>query len=296
METEGTGSDLTLREQQLVELRLLKTAAEYYEKNGIRYLLCGGTLIGALRHKGFIPWDDDIDMLIPREDYERLKELIRRDRPSFDNGHIRFGVPGDSHYPFAYIRMSDDRTVINPPSYKEDFSLSVWIDIFPLDHFPKNRLLHRLQLTRIAIWRVTVLSQTRKSIRHYSAVHRLAAWFLSLFFRYEKCCQKIDRGSRRMDRLFSKSGFSGNGAFPKGGMRDYYADDSIYPAGETRVPFEGLSFSAPFDPDRFLKFYFTDYMTLPPESERVYHYKSGEKVWASPEFKKELAGETPSAS
>ena len=67
---------LSLREIQLEELAILKKLTDFYAEHGIRYILCGGTMLGAVRHNGFIPWDDDIDMLVPRDDYEKLNLFL----------------------------------------------------------------------------------------------------------------------------------------------------------------------------------------------------------------------------
>ena len=293
MSEKQEGLDLTLREMQLVELRMLKSADAFFRKNQIPYLICGGTLIGALRHGGFIPWDDDIDLLIPRKDYDRLEQLILRDHPTFDGGHQQFHVPGEKDYPFSYIRMSDDRTKIETPRFLPKFDLSVWIDVFPLDRFPHNKILHKLYLKWFVFWRAAIMAASRRETNYFSLPKQIVAKTTARLFGLEGCCRAVDRSGRRMNALLPKSCFSGNSAYPKGMMRDYYPKDSIYPVGETKVTFEGLEFCAPYDPDRFLKAYFGDYMTLPPESEREYHYHQGRKLWRDARFRKELREDPP---
>lgn len=120
---------MTLQDIQSASLEILKVVDKFCKENGITYFLAYGTLLGAIRHKGFIPWDDDIDILVPRPDYERLLS--------------EFNVPGYKAYNASdpkmlipYSRICDtSKTLVktSAPWYKGTIESGMWIDIFPLD-------------------------------------------------------------------------------------------------------------------------------------------------------------------
>jgi len=126
---------MTLREQQQACLEILKDVAAFCEKGGIRYSLAYGTLLGAVRHKGFIPWDDDIDIMMPRSDYEKF-------RSSYSSGWFRFV---DSRNTvdcwIAFGRVCDTertRALSYIPWHGGSIHTGVWIDIFPVDSVPDD--------------------------------------------------------------------------------------------------------------------------------------------------------------
>ena len=124
---------LTLKEQQEFSLDILKDVAGFCERNGIRYSLGYGTLLGAVRHKGFIPWDDDVDVMMPREDYERFRVSYRSDKYSFiDSRNTR-----DCY--IAFGRVCDTvRTTSSSCITWVRKDVGVWIDIFPIDRVPDD--------------------------------------------------------------------------------------------------------------------------------------------------------------
>ena len=151
-----------------VELDLLNEFIQLCEHNDIKYYVIGGTLLGAVRHQGFIPWDDDIDVAIMRSDYDRLCEIA----PShfkhpyfFQTEELDYGF---SH-PFARLRNTETTAI---PSYDADSKLKynqgIWIDIFPIDNIPDNPLekskwIKEVQKNHLKIWalgRITLRYRT----------------------------------------------------------------------------------------------------------------------------------------
>lgn len=126
---------LSLREIQLAELEILIQFDAYCQKHHLTYALCGGTLLGAVRHKGFIPWDDDIDVMMPRPDYEKLKHLVSV-QPIHQDMIFRCGENGEIGAPFGKILDTRIPTQIN---YIDDNgSKYLWVDIYPVDGLPQD--------------------------------------------------------------------------------------------------------------------------------------------------------------
>lgn len=126
--------EMTLKEMQNFELDILKDFHEFCVSNNIRYSLDGGTLIGAIRHKGFIPWDDDIDVVLPRPDYEKLCSLYQSEKyrlKCFQN---------DKNCYLGFARIYDFKYTTFDTRYPwcKDKNVGLWIDIFPADGAPDN--------------------------------------------------------------------------------------------------------------------------------------------------------------
>lgn len=141
-----------LSEQEIkkVELDALLYIRKICQQYHLRYYLAWGTLLGAVRHKGFIPWDDDIDIMMPRSDYERLLELV----PSLRHSYYKIlSNPKNEDYYYTHAKMIDTRTLCVENDLQTIQNMGIWVDIFPLDgmpdkfkiHYFKMRVLHRMR-------------------------------------------------------------------------------------------------------------------------------------------------------
>ena len=130
-----SSKNINLEELKKIQFDILKKVAAFCEKNKIKYYLGYGTLLGAVRHKGYIPWDDDIDIIMPRPDYLRFIEIFNKSTPSPELKVLSHYI--DKNHPYPFIKLINTKTKqVSHSSIKYD--MGVCIDIFPLDGLPKS--------------------------------------------------------------------------------------------------------------------------------------------------------------
>lgn len=241
--------------------------ARYCDEKGLRYYLCGGTLLGAIRHQGFIPWDDDIDVAMPREDYERFIDLTAGGMTE------RYAVQSykttrDHAYPF--VKIYDRKTVLIEDRYRRTSEGGVFIDVFPVDGIPESMDAYRKRLVSIKILR-KLNTYAGTSVVHSKTVLRtilrivlvaIAKTIGTRFF------------NRRIDRIARECKLEGSrhcGVMVWGyGERERVETASFLPVAT--ATFEGHEFSIPQGYDQYLASLYGDYMTPPPEPMRVTHH------------------------
>ena len=139
IEPERLGRQLDREEIHAALLEILDALVDFCDRNGLRYYLCGGTLLGAVRHKGFIPWDDDIDLNMPRPDADRLIELTQ----GVLNDHIEIASPfGPVPHAVGFLRACDKRYILHSSTLdgKSSYYTNLFVDIFPIEGLPTNML------------------------------------------------------------------------------------------------------------------------------------------------------------
>ena len=264
---------LTLKETQKIELDIMVKLHEYCCKHNLVYCLTYGTLIGAARHQGFIPWDNDIDIIMPRPDYERLLELTNTE-PVADNIDC-VHYTNDEKYHYQVIRFCDTNTIVEPTYIREVTErLGVWVDVFPADGVPESVFDHPLEQIMLKFFRWVQLADIyaiplsrvkNKSIkgiarnviknivhfilpgkgnRHAYMVDKYAS-----FFKYSKYAKVADTIERQKPNWLSHEDF----------------DQRVL------LKFEDYEFYAPKNWDNYLRRYYGDYMKLPPVEMRMTH-------------------------
>ena len=268
---------LSLEQIHEEETKILKTLIDFCNKENITYYLAGGTLLGAIRHKGFIPWDDDIDVLMPRPDYERFKKLTYN-KPITKNIVVKSILDKDAIYPFCKVCNINYR--IKEEMNKENDKSYLWIDIFPLDGLSENEtinvklfkkvhsLRHLLSLRIIDKSKIKEGSTTKlKSI--IKPIYKIFVDLIPLKW----IGSKIEKIARTFD--YEKCEYVGCLEWGYGAQKKKKKVDVEQ---IVQVEFEGMQVNAFSCWDEYLKNLYGDYMTLPPEEKRIVHLAKIEKI------------------
>lgn len=247
---------LSLDDIKRVEIGILDYVVSICEKHNLRYYLMYGTLIGAIRHKGFIPWDDDIDIIMPRPDYEKLLDI------SASSSHPKYQLLSsrDKGYLYGFSKFVDKQTKIIDDTIEKIPGLGIWVDIFPYDGMTSenswnNKFCYYLNKFRgAAVYKD--FPQGKGANYLTWKLCRLIGYrfFLKL---YERFCKLIPYDTSKFVGLISDK-------------KDYY--DRTFFNHAIKVEFEGKEYNAPVGYDHVLKHYYGDYMQLPPEEQRVSHH------------------------
>ena len=137
---------LTLEEIHLLLADMLRFVDRVCKAEHIQYFLSGGTLLGAIRHQNFIPWDDDIDLMMPRPDFERFLSIIHK----YTTPRYSYAFPGHTpDYAFPWLRIHDNHTAIDDSGMQHARTQTLFLDIFPIDGLPSNETLSNLCFKKI---------------------------------------------------------------------------------------------------------------------------------------------------
>lgn len=261
---------LTLKELQKAELELLLKFDEFCTSRGLRYTLVGGTLLGAIRHKGFIPWDDDVDVGMPRPDYERFYEIVANNGfvlPSVDNNIMLLQDRGEKmKLPFLKL-VNTDYEVRTRDTMGTD---NIWIDIMPYDGYP-NTLRETRKFCKKMNWYRRLIIYNMCTSKRRKGIMRLVAWFFCIFARkYGK-----ERALKKMYALIEKNDYD-KSEFVGAAIWGLYGIGERVEKREfenfVKVEFENNEFFAMACWDKYLTGIYGDYMTLPPEDKRGSHH------------------------
>lgn len=251
-----------LKQLQDVMLQIMIATDRICRKNNIRYILYGGTMLGAIRHHGFIPWDDDMDIAMPREDYDKFVKIANSEFPET----FRFECyENTKDYPYNFGKVRAVNTL-----FKEKFTASlninhgVYIDVFPMDYVLasdyKKRLKRIHRLTAIKYYKLGLFN----SHKLISKIKYLLKYLPFAIFATNDINMAIDKQLRycygKSDKLQAICHY-----YIK---NDYVLDKSLF-TNVMEVPFEGYMFFVPKDYDSYLKAKYGNYMTLPPIDDQM---------------------------
>ena len=261
--------ELSTKELQQVSLEILKDVHAFCISHHINYSLCYGTLIGAIRHKGFIPWDDDIDILMSRTDYEKFCSSF-----SIPGRGILRDSDRNSYILFSRVYDTEKTICETMIPFTKEYRGGVWIDVFPIDGvtddfhsfsemIPTLRYLWKKQLRyRYSFARI------KDIIRVFPPKDILILLTIKFSLTARWLIKKNNQKMRQLsaDFDYGSTGHCSQMAVPEYGTRNYHEIELFKESID--VSFEGYSFKALVGYDQYLKTIYGDYMTLPPEEKR----------------------------
>lgn len=250
---------------QKIEIEILDYVVCICKQNGLMYFLAGGTLLGAIRHKGFIPWDNDIDIAMPRNDYEKLCEILR-EMSGIEYQLIE--LRDDNMYYCPFVKVVNDRTILKENAGGESIMpLGVYIDIFPIDGIENNDKKSVKRYLKIRDWSYRIANATLY-IENLSFWRRLIkkVWQVLIVdvLKREKYFNILVKLLKKFPYGSTEYIVSTYGLRAEKEIIEYSAF-----AQTINVEFEGKMYNAPVGYDKYLTQMYGDYMKLPPESERV---------------------------
>lgn len=272
-------AEIVLSKEQLkkihsIEMDILSEVDRICKKYDIKYSLAYGTLLGAVRHKGFIPWDDDVDIWMLREDYVRFSKICATE---LSEKFFYQSYDTDPEYYYLYNKIRVNGTV-----FKESFLANkkihhgIYIDIFPIDYVPESSILRKLQYCKLLFFRCGLMAKylnisERKGMKKIAAmIARVVYAFFSLDYLYKKAvCTATQYDDKEGRYIYDFCDLIGvNSLCEKEGMEK-----------TVEMSFEKYNFSVRSDYKKVLHTEYGDYMRLPPEDKRISnHYLSELKL------------------
>lgn len=253
---------LSFEESKKIELEVMDYVDDICRKNDIKYSIGYGTLIGAIRHKGYIPWDDDIDIFLLREEYNKLYDAVLEDKNS------RFGVisyRNSRKFPYPFMRVYDKDTFYENGYINSNEKLGICIDVFPIDNYidVTEDMAKLDKYRRLSIY---TFKGIRNENKYFSNIIR---YITTLIFRITS----VRNWNKKMNELATKGS--------ENEFVNYLMESGVYKKLEKKwleefieVDFEGRKYMAYKDYDKILTAIYGEYMVIPDEKDRIVHAPS----------------------
>lgn len=273
--------NLSADDMKTLELNMLKDISEFCDQSGLRYYLCGGTLLGAVRHQGFIPWDDDMDIAMPRPDYEKFLQTYNH----YNQRYEVSGIENNHSWHSTFARVEDKCTVLYEGTLKEKYwKRHVFVDVFPLDGIPDDPIEEKHFMNRQNILGIITNASAFRfhPSRHYSdskesnvslrnfarTILKYLAIILFSGVNTQKIIKLVNQNSKRYEYGMTKS--VGITVI----VWNHHFEQSSTKSFEERIKFkfEDCEFWGPKGYDEYLTKTYGDYMVPPPIQNRVSHH------------------------
>lgn len=259
-----------IKEVQSISLEILKFIDKVCKENDIKYSLCGGTLLGAIRHKGFIPWDDDIDIFMLRQDYDKFLKIMDEDsKTNKKYKALHFGENCKDYF-YRFTKVVDLDTALTESTYITPQDMGVFVDIFPMDDVDTKNIKKVVKKKDHILRWLTYATNNKNKTNYKSPVKKIAKFIAVAYaksFGWKHWTKKSEKyatsfNNKGFDHIFAFSGAYGiKDVFPKS-MFDEFVE----------LDFEGYKFPAIKQWDMYLKQLYGDYMTPPPPEKQITHH------------------------
>lgn len=257
---------MELTSEQLQQLKdcerdMLAAFVAVCEKHNIKYTLQGGTLLGAVRHQGFIPWDDDVDVSLPRKEYERFIAVAGKELPSY---YFLQTKDTDPEYPNNFAKIRDSRTTFIETSARHlNINHGAYIDIFPIDYYPDGFRAKIFEIKKkLLTWRINKAFY----MPYMSFVSKIATVISCILY------PSLRGAIEKREKLFKSVPESGRVVNNSGAWLEKEIIPGQWLEKTTEMTFEGIRVQASAEYDEWLSYVYGDYMKLPPEKDRKGHH------------------------
>lgn len=244
-------------------LQILCVIDDFCKKNHIEYFLYYGTLLGAVRHNGFIPWDDDIDIVMPRESYEKFIN-------SFSGYHSRYELvhpEKDDTYYLPFAKVFDNKTSV----FEEislNYEIGIWIDIFPMDNYPENSKKHLLNLKLYFLSRLLTLKLLKNNPKR--SFFKKIIHVASKLILHSTSANSLSRRINKIARKNSNSKYKNILVCTDFSANQSIATENLYPL--KNISFEGKAFLSPQNTENILTILYGNFLELPPKEKQISHH------------------------
>ncbi len=252
-------------ELKTIQLKILDKVDDFCQANGINYFLTYGTLIGAVRHKGYIPWDDDIDIGMLREDYDKFVATFN----GFHEDYTLHSSEGEKWYPLPFAKVGFNKSVLQEENEMLKQNIGVNIDVFPFDRLPSNKLRAKIVRLKAKLLRNMITLKGMVPNKDRTLTKRILLRVLKFVLLPFSGSALVGMQIRNATACKEKS----NSVAPL--VWEWWQTNDI----ETeklepcKMVFEGKEYLAPVGYDQWLRGKYGDYMQLPPEEKRVSHHR-----------------------
>ena len=260
-----------IREIQQMELGIMEYIHETCQKIGVKYFLAYGSLIGAVRHKGFIPWDDDMDICMLREDYEKLQDYLIANP---DERYEVMSYKNNLNYVYPFMKVQDNHTYLLEEDVRIDSNMGIYVDIFPVDGYEddvqfKNKMTKLIKKRQLSCYTFKGITNTKSVLNSLLRYVSVIIFYFTNTNKYVAQIEELAKSRKvsdyeQVDYLIYKD-------MNKPVWRREWLEQV------TTGTFEGKEFTIPKNYHEILTSDYGDYMQLPPVEQRVSHHDF--KLW-----------------